>query len=231
MMPFLIFIGIILFISLISFIIFLSTLEIEVENFVFDSNNKRSKKLEDYLIYIKLKFVNKITWLKIKIDYKKIKKYKLFNNKILKKLINFKDMVSKNQKEIFKREIPEGVANYISSNYLKYIKELDIKLKKIHLDMKINVLDAMFTSLIVPLISTFLSIIVANTMEKYNNEDCKYIISPIYSEKMEAIINLNCIINVKIVHIINIVYMLFKKRSVNYDERTSNRRAYVCSNE
>lgn len=219
MMPFLIFIGIILFIFLISFIIFLSTLEIEVENFVFNSNNKRSKKLEDYLIYIKLKFVNKITWLKIKIDYKKIKKYKLFNNKILKKLINFKDMVSKNQKEIFKKE------------NIKYIKELDIKLKKIHLDMKINVLDAMFTSLIVPLISTFLSIIVANTMEKYNNEDCKYIISPIYSEKMEAIINLNCIINVKIVHIINIVYMLFKKRSVNYDERTSNRRAYVCSNE
>lgn len=219
MMPFLIFIGIILFISLILFIICLSTLEIEVENFVFNSNNKRSKKLEDYLIYIKLKFVNKITWLKIKIDYKKIKKYKLFNNKILKKLSNFKDMVSKNKKEIFKRE------------NIKYIKELDIKLKKIHLNMKISVLDAMITSLIVPLISTFLSIIVANTMEKYNNEDCKYIISPIYSEKMEAIINLNCIINVKIVHIINIVYMLFKKRSVNYDERTSNRRAYVCSNE
>ena len=75
MMPFLIFIGIILFIFLILFIIFLSTLEIEVENFVFNSNNKRSKKLEDYLIYIKLKFVNKITWLKIKIEYKKYIKY------------------------------------------------------------------------------------------------------------------------------------------------------------
>lgn len=219
MMPFLIFIGIIFFISLILFVICLSTLEIEVKNFAFNSNNRSSKKLEEYLIYIRLKFVNKITWLKIKIDYRKIKKYKLFNNKILKKFINFKDMVSKKQKEIFRKE------------NIKYIKELDIKLKKIHLDMKISVLDAMLTSLIVPLISTLLSIIVANTMEKYNSEDYKYIISPKYSEKMEAIINLNCIINAKLVHIINIVYMLFRKRSVNYDERTSNRRAYVCSNE
>lgn len=219
MMPFLIFIGIIFFMYLIIFVICLSTLEIEVKNFAFNSNNEGSKKLEEYLIYIRLKFVNKITWLKIKIDYKKIKKYKLFNNKILKKFINFKDMVSKKQKEIFRKE------------NIKYIKELDVKLKKIHLDMKISVLDAMLTSLIVPLISTLLSIIIANTMEKYNNEDYKYIISPKYSEKMEAIINLNCIINVKLVHIINIVYMLFKKRSVNYDERTSNRRTYVCSNE
>ena len=219
MMPFLIFIGIILFIFLILFIIFLSTLEIEVENFVFNSNNKRSKKLEDYLIYIKLKFVNKITWLKIKIDYKKIKKYKLFNNKILKKLSNFKDMVSKNQKEIFKKE------------NIKYIKELDIKLKKIHLDMKISVLDAMFTSLIVPLVSTLLSILLAKNIKKYKIEKYNYTITPIYKENIQIIISLNCIINVKMVHIINILYMLLKRRSVKYDERTSNRRAYVCRHE
>ena len=72
MMPFFIFLGIIFFISLILFIICLSTLEIEIKNLDFNSNKEIGKRLEEYLIYIKLKFANKITWFKIKINDKKI---------------------------------------------------------------------------------------------------------------------------------------------------------------
>ncbi len=219
MMPFFIFLGIIFFISLILFIICLSTLEIEIKNLDFNSNKEIGKRLEEYLIYIKLKFANKITWFKIKINDKKIKKYKLSNIKLIKKLNNFKEIINKNKKEILKEE------------NINFIKELNIKTKKLYLELKISMLDVIVTSFTIPLISTILSIILANTIEKYNKQDYIYLISPIYTEKIELRIKLNCIINVKIVHIINIVYMLFKKRSVNYDERTSNRRAYVSSDE
>lgn len=218
MIIFFILMGIIFFISLMLFIICLSTLEIEVKNLVFNSNNT-NQKLEDYLIYIKLKLLNKLTWVKIKIDNKRIKKYEKFNNKLLEKFSNFKAMALKSKKEILKRE------------NIKCIKDLDIKLEKIDLNMKINLLDTIITSFSVALISSILSILIANIMEDCNYENCKYKISPIYNSKTQIIISLNCIINVKIVHIINIVYILFKKRGVDYDERTSNRRTYVCSND
>ena len=115
---------------------------------------------------------------------------------------------------------------------IKNVKYLNIELKKINLEMQLDISDNILTSFAVVIISTLLSIVISRVMKKYNEEKCKYIIKPIYNENIQIIIDLNCIINVKMVHIINIVYMLFKKkRSVKYDERTSNRRAYVCRNE
>ncbi len=220
MLLFRIVLGIIFIISLMLYIIFLSILEIEFKELKFNSNNNKNNKLENYLIYIRLKFANKITWLKIKMDYKKMEKYKIFNNKILGKLINIRDLLPL---LIEKKE--ESLKN-------KNFEKLDIKIKKINLNIKISALNAMLTALVTAIISTFLSIIIANRKENNNITNYKYKIIPIYSNKAEISINLNCIINVKMVHIIHIVYMLYKKkRSVENDERTSNRRSYVCSND
>ena len=220
MLFFLIMLGIIFFISLILYIVFLSVLEIEFKDLKFNSNNKKNNKLENYLIYIRVKFIAKITFIKIKMDYKKIEKYKLFNNKILNKLINIRDLLPlliEEKEENLKRE---------------NLKKLNIKIKKINLNIKIGALDAMLTALVTAIISTILSIFIANGNKNSNSENYKYIITPLYTNKLELFINLNCIINVKIVHIIHIVYMLYKKkRSVENDERTSNRRSYVCSND
>ena len=207
------FLGIFLLLSLIFFLICLSTLEIEIKELNFNSNNIKGKKIEDYLIYIRLRLLKKITWLRLIINDKqisKIKESKIINNETLKKVI------LRNEKEILKTE---------------NIKQLEIDIDKFNLKMKIDMVDTMITSLLVALVSTLLSILLAKKIKKYKIEKYNYTITPIYKENIQIIISLNCIINVKMVHIINILYMLLKRRSVKYDERTSNRRAYVCRHE
>ena len=59
-----------------------------------------------------------------------------------------------------------------------------------------------------------------------------YNIKPIYNNKNLYKINLNCIIEIKMVHIINIIYMLLKKgRKKNECSTTSNRKPYAYSYE
>ncbi len=203
-------------------LLLLSNIEIEINKLWFDSSNKKGEKLKDYLFYIRLKLLDKITWFKIKIDNKKITKIK--NSKLLKckafekinRIKEIKENALKNKKDILN---------------IRNLKDLDIKIEQLNLDMKISVSDNVITSFTVVAISTIISIILARNISKYEKDKYMYLITPIYEYKPTLKIKLNCIIDVKIVHIMNVIYMLVKKRSVEYDERTSNRRAYVCSND
>lgn len=222
MIAFYIVLTILFLITLFFLLLLLSNIEIEINKLWFDSSNKKGEKLKDYLFYIRLKFLNKVTWLKVKIDSKKVLKIK--NSKILKSksfekinIINkMKEKAIKNKKEIFK---------------ISNIKDLDIKIEQLNLDMKISVSDNIITSFTVAVISSIISIILARNIDKYEKDKYMYLITPIYEYKPTLKIKLNCIIDIKIVHIMNVIYMLVKKRSVEYDERTSNRRTYVCSND
>ena len=219
MVLFIIVFGIIFLLFLILFLLCISYLEIEIKSFKLNTNNLKGKKIEDYLICVKLKILKKITWLKFTINDKKInriKKSKRINSRLLKLTSKLKEVLKNNKIDILK---------------IKNIKYLNVELKKINLEIQLNLIDNILTSFAVAIISTLLSIFISTVMKKYDERKCKYIIKPTYKENVEMIINLNCIINVKMVHIINILYMLLKKRSVEYDERTSDRRAYVCRNE
>lgn len=225
MIVFFIILGILFFISLIFFMICLSNLEIEIKEFKLDTTNIKYKKLEDYLVYIKLKLLDKLTWFKIKISHKKIRKLensKIFKSKIFSKIKNFEEMentILENRKEIFTKE------------NLRYFKDLQIQVKKLDLYLKISTGFPNLTVYAVAIIASVISIILAKTVKNYSKDKYKYIVFPMYTLKPAIKISLNCIINVKMVHIINIIYMLKKKRSVKNDERTSDRRTYVCSND
>ena len=78
-------------ISFITFVVSLSYVEIEIKKLKFNSNHKKNKRFEDYLIYMRFKFLNKITWMKL--EYKKTKKHKIFNHKMINKVIDFKDVL------------------------------------------------------------------------------------------------------------------------------------------
>ena len=202
-------------ISFIFFLLIFSNIEIEINKLYFDSNNIEKDKLETYLFYIRLKLLSKITWFKIKIDSNKIRNSKIIKNKILPKLSN-KDLL-KNNKEILK---------------IKNIEKLDIKIEKLDLDIKVSLSDSIITAFSVVIITTIISIVLARKIDEYNKNKYIYIVSPVYKNKPTFKVKLNCIIDIKIVHIINVIYMLIKKkRSVKYDERTSNRKSYVRSNE
>lgn len=225
MVLFFIVLAILLFGSLLLFLIFLSSIEIEIKKLNFDSQNKKHYKLENYLVYIKFKLLSKITWFRIKIDKEKIYKIensKFFNLRIFNKINRYehiKDIVLKNKKEILKKD------------NIKYIKELKLNVKKLNLYMELCTSDSIITSFSVAAFASIISIVLAKNVERYSSNKYRYVIIPKYEQKASVKIKLNCIISIKIVHIMNAIYMLIKKRSVEYDERTSNRGSYVCSND
>lgn len=222
MIVFFIVLTILLFLSILFWLLCLSNLEIEINRFCLNSNNKKNEKLESFLFYIRVKLFGKITWFKIKIDNKKINDIKSSKFLISKMFNRFKDI----QKIVFKNK-----QKILKKDNIKYIKKLSIKFKKLDLYMQLCTLSTIFTPFIITTISSLLSIILAKNIEKYDRNKYKYIIMPKYEDKPSLKINLNCIIDIKIVHIINIIYILIKKRRVVSDERTSNRRTYASIND
>lgn len=190
----------------------LSSLEINIEKFQLNTVNKPA--IDNILIYIKLKLFNHITFFKFKIDNKKIEKMKnskLAKSKLLKKAID-------QQKEVLKKEV------------IKMIKVLDIELKQINLKIVEGLTDIMLTIFAVPVVSMAISMLISKTAKKYKKEKYKYTVIPNYNADFTIKIQLNCIINIKLAHIMKVIYILLKKGSEKNDERTSNRRTYVCSN-
>lgn len=208
---FYIFLGIISLNIILFITIYLSTIEIEVKRFFLDTLSKKN----DFLIFIRLKFLDKVTWVRIKIDTKKIEKYKSIsiNNKFLKSI----------SKKLNK--------NILSKDKISNLKSFKINFKNIMLEIKISLFDPITTSLSVAVVSTILSILLANSIQKYNSENCKYKIEPCYYDKASIKINLNCIISVKMVHIISIINSSLKKESVEKNGKSSDRRAYAYRNE
>ena len=88
----------------------------------------------------------------------------------------------------------------------------------------------MITPFVIATFATIISILIAKNIDKYDKKKFYYSIIPKYEDKPSFKIKLNCIIDLKIVHIMNVIYMLIKKRRVKYDARTSNRRAYESFN-
>ena len=149
----------------------------------------------------------------------KIKDYLFYirNSKLLRKIskINIKDIKLTDKSQV-----------------IESIKELNIRVNKLDLYFAISISDYILTSFAVVIIAMFISVIVAKNIKNgINKDEYAYEIKPIYEYKPRLKIKLNCIIDIKIVHIMNVIYRLIKKGSVEYDERTSNRRTYVCSNE
>lgn len=209
-MIFLLVIIIIIFIiSLIFLVLLVSNMEIDIKKIKLNTIKKPI--VENILIYVKLKIFNKITFFKIKIDDKKMKKSKLINNKLLKKVIN-------KQKIVLRTKI------------MKVVESLDINLKQIDLKLVVGLIDKMITILSIPILSTIVSIIIAKSAKEYKKEKYKYTIIPEYSTNLIIKIQLNCIISFKLVNIMNVTYILLKEGSEKNDERTSNRRTYGCSN-
>lgn len=214
MVIFFIFIGITFIISLTSFLLCISTLNVEIKDLLIDSTNKKGSKVENYIIFIRLKIINKLTIFKTRIDKEKIQKYKILNKKIFLKI-----------KEIEKKFLEDETKN-LDKESIRIVKYFKFNVDEFDLYLKIGLMNTLFTTISVVLTSTLLSILLAKTSNTFNSN--KYLIMPEYSGRSSIKLKLNCIIQIKIIHIINIIYMFIKKkRSVDYNERTSNRRTYA----
>ncbi len=187
-----------------------SRIRIEVINFKFSSQTKRHIN-KDYKVIIKLCILKKIPILKVNITKTKLEKMKI-KEKI--KNIDFKIIQNKNK---------------FDKNVIKAIKKSNININKINLNLEIGTENATLTSVIVPAISTILAILLSRKIENPKNQ--LFIIQPVYINQNLINIVFSGIFEMKMIHIINIIYILNRKKGVNKHERTSNRRSYDYSYE
>jgi len=166
-----------------------------------------------YELFISLYLFNKIKWISIRLNDKRIQN--MYHKMKLEK-IDIKKL-----EQDFKLED------------LKELKCLKPKISYLDLNLKIGVEDVVLTSFIIFILSTVISIILPYTIKKYEKSKYHYEIMPLYLQKNVYEIKFDCIIEIKMVHIINIIYNVFlKKRRVDsHEQRASNRRSYGYSYE
>ncbi len=201
-------IAIILFVIILIF----SKIRIQIINFKFNSQLQRHIN-KDYKIIIKLNAFGLIPIFKINITKTKLEKIK-WKEKI--KNIDFK-LLEDNYK--------------LDKRILKAMKNLNLSIKNINLHIDIGTENASLTSIIVPAISTIIAIVFRKKVKKFENQI--FIINPIYQNQNLVNLTVSGIFEIKMSHIINIIYILNKKekKGVKEYERTSHRRSYGYSYE
>lgn len=195
---------------LILVIIYFSKIQVQIINLKFSSIMPGHLN-KDYKIAIRWYILSKIPIMKFNINKTKMEKIKI-KEKI--KNINFK--ILEEQGKIYVKK-------------LKTLKELKMKIKSVNLNLEIGTENAALTSILVPVISTVIAIVLRKKVRKYENQI--FIINPAYLNQNLLNISLSGIFEIKINHIINMIYILNKKEGVNKYERTSNRRSYDYSYE
>ena len=196
------------FIFLILLLLLSSSIKLNIKKFNisnFENGRKKEKIEKDIEVYLELHLFGIIKIAKIKIDEKLFKELKMTNN--------LKDI--KKDWNILKQ-----------SKTLNIIKKLKIKLRKTNIDLEIGTEDAILTAFLVTVISSIIGI----ALHSSNYKETYFNIVPLYYFGNSVNLKLKSIINVKVVHIIYVIYIFLKKGRIK-NERTSNRRSYDYSYE
>ena len=193
------------------------------------NNKKETSKQTSFLIKLRICLFYKIPIVAIKIDDEKLKRLerKKSFEKMEKKL---KKSLSKMQEDFINKFNKNKNAKAIM-NIITVAKEFKMQFKNINLKINIGLENVIATSILVPIIATVISFILLSGSSK-SNKICKF--TPIYNlQNLGSKINisLKCIIEVKMIHIINVIYIMKNQRKVSDHVRTSNRRAYDYSYE
>lgn len=206
-----IFLGILIFILLLLSLILFSTIKIEIEDLKLA--NMPVKQKVEYKIKIALYLAGYIKWLGISFDKEKVKK-------MLAKIPVQKIDLKKVEQDFKIQD-------------LKVLEKLKPKLSKLNLKLSIGLENPIITSFIVAVIASGVSIVLPHIVKQVSHQKYEYTISPIYQNKNLYKIGLNCIIELKMVHIINVIYILIKKGKSDENERTttSHRKSYGYSYE
>ena len=204
------FLKIILIISIFLILIITVKVEVKIQNIKYNSEKVKGERLaNNYQIIIKILTLEKIPIFRLKINKSKIEK------------INAKThLKQKIKKEIQKQDIAKAIEMEKKYDLKKLIPEVykNIKLETENINLKIDIgtENVVLTSFIIPIISTILAFTVKRN----------FVVQPIYQNKNIIKFELNGIFSVKMIHIIDTICILKKKRRVYKNERTSNRRTY-----
>ena len=207
-----VFLFVLIIILIILLVLVFSKIQIQILDFEISSINKIQVSPK-YGGELRWYVFNKIPILKIKLNKNTIRKFKLKE-----KFIDFDIKIWEERKKIDK-------------DFFKIIKKLKFYIKQLNLKIDIGTENAALTSIIVPAISSVISLVLRNKIK--TNEEQFFIIQPIYKNQNYLNVELSGIFEIKMNHIINIIYLLIRKDKKGEDkyERTSNRRSYDYSYE
>lgn len=190
-----IFIIVSIFLIIINIMIFFTEIKIQVEDFKFDSQNKETNK--SFKVIIKLNIFKKVNYFKFTINNDKIKSY------------NTKQSFDIIFKDVFKGE----------KNKKNLKNKKQIKIEKLNLNIDVGTEDAALTAIITGIVSIIISFLIGQNVKSGN--DINWNINSIYNSNLLKL-ELNCIISIKLIHIINRIYVT--RKEVDKNARTSNRK-------
>ncbi len=150
---------------------------------------------------------------KIKLSFYLFGKIKIFSFKLNSE--RARKMYSKMNIEKF--DIEKG-RKFLTIKNIKILKKLITRLVDLDLELDLGLEDAILTTELITLISIVISNILPHIISKYIPNKYRYKIMPIYINKNAYYIKLNCIFQLKIVHIINIIYIYLKKGKSDKNE-------------
>ncbi|CDE97275.1 putative uncharacterized protein [Clostridium sp. CAG:567] len=203
--------GLIILIGITAILIIASTLHIQIKNL--SISNMQTKNNNKYAIIFSIYFANKIKYIWFNLNSKRAKK---IYSKVQLEKIDLKKF-----KKVFKL------------SDLKELTKLHLKILDLNLDMNIGTKSPLVTSFLVVTISNAISLLLPHLVNNLKDNRYFYNIKPLYYNKELYKINLDCIIEIKMVHIINVIYYIFLKKGRRKNERstTSNRKSYAYSHE
>ena len=189
-----------------------SRIKINIKNIKFTSYKVEERHLqEDYDVEVKLYVLKFLRILKINITKEKLEKLKLENK------------IKKLEKKLILKDVKFDI------NVFDVLKNLKIIFEELNLKVEIGTENSALTSIIFGIVSGIIPFVIRNQIK--NIEKQKIDIKPIYLNQNLLNIELNCIFNIKMIHIIYVMYILNKKRRDEKYVRTSNRRSYGYSYE
>lgn len=203
--------GLIILIGITAILIIASTLHIQIKNL--SISNMQTKNNTKYAIIFSIYFANKIKYIWFNLNSKRAKK---IYSKVQLEKIDLKKF-----KKVFKL------------SDLKELTKLHLKISDLNLEMNIGTKSPLVTSFLVVTISNAISLLLPHLVNNLKDNRYFYNIKPLYYNKELYKINFNCIIEIKMVHIINVIYYIFLKKGRRKNERstTSNRKSYAYSHE
>lgn len=221
-------------ILLLTILVVSSKIEIKISKLDIDNTRNRSTKDDrpknnsKMVVQISLKIFN-VHWIKIKLNKQKLaSQYIKEKIKVEEKNIEVKNIIKDIKENVLKNRKER-------TKIIKQIKKTEVLLEKLDLGVKVGTEDVVLTSYLVGIISIIIANILPHLVQakKQKSEQLrnnyKYEVMPVYRNKTLYKINLDCIISAKLVHIIYVIYLI--KRSVDKNERTSNRESYEYSYE
>lgn len=177
--------------------LFLTTIKVNVK---YKNNN--------YVVIIKLYLFGFLRYLKFQFNKEKIKKIFDYGKNTIERKSN-----NRIENKIYKdRKIIKNI-----------LTELKINLEYLKLNLNIGTEFILLTSVIITTLSTIFPMILNKVIKKYDAKKYSYNFNSIYN-KNDFNLELDCIISIKLVHIINVILSILFKKGVFKNVRSSNTR-------